>query len=77
MTILRGTADRNPAVVSAADALDDAIAGIDLAVRATANLPLVKRKRAHFQLDHLLDRARRRSLQRHPETSAKPPPAQA
>lgn len=55
VAILRGTADRNPAVVSAADELDEAIAGIDVAVRAAANLPLVKRKRAHFQLDHLLD----------------------
>ena len=28
---------------------------LDLALRAAANLPLVKRKRAHFQIDHLLD----------------------
>ena len=55
VTILRGAADRNAAVVSAADELDDAIDGIDLALRAAANLPLVKRKRAHFQIDHLLD----------------------
>ena len=55
VTILRGAAERNPAVVSAADELDDAIDGIDLALRAAANLPLVKRKRAHFQIDHLLD----------------------
>ena len=55
VTILRGAAERNPAVVSAADELDEAIDGIDLALRAAANLPLVKRKRAHFQIDHLLD----------------------
>jgi hypothetical protein len=55
VTILRGAAERNPAVVSAANELDDAIDGIDLALRAAANLPLVKRKRAHFQIDHLLD----------------------
>jgi len=55
VAILRSTADRNPAVGTAADELDEAIAGIDVAVRAAANLPLVRRKRAHFQLDHLLD----------------------
>ena len=65
--ILRGSAARNPAVLSAADELDDAIAGIDVAVRAAANLPLVKRKRAHFQLDHLLDELEGRGVQRHIE----------
>jgi hypothetical protein len=55
VAVLRASAARSPAIAEAAAELDDALDGIDVAVRTAANLPLLKRTRAYFQLDHLLD----------------------
>jgi hypothetical protein len=71
--LLRSAEGSAPEVTAAAAQLEEALGRIDLALKTAANLPLVKRKRAHWQIDHLLDELEGAAFSATLSSAAKPP----